>query len=80
MGQSGQDIHMSPHARIILPYSFECKRVQRLNIYKAIQQAKANAKEGITPAVVFRKNRMQQWIAIPFEKFLQLVGDKEEGG
>lgn len=57
--EGGQDIKLSPAAAKVIPYSFECKRQQSLGIYRAIQQAKINSK-GKTPAVVFRKNHMQQ--------------------
>lgn len=58
--QQGQDIKMSPAARKLIPYSFECKRQESLNIYRSIEQCKKNCKQGITPAVVFRKNHMEQ--------------------
>lgn len=34
----------------------ECKRVENLNIYKAIEQAQADAKSDELPAVFHRKN------------------------
>ena len=57
--EGGQDIKLSPAAAKVIPYSFECKRQKTLNIYNAIAQSKLNCK-GKTPAVVFRKNHMQQ--------------------
>lgn len=39
----------------------ECKRVEKLNIYDAIEQSKKDAKEGEIPCVMFRKNR-GKWI------------------
>lgn len=39
----------------------ECKRVERLNIYEAMQQAKRDAGDGETPAVFHRKNR-EGWL------------------
>lgn len=56
--QHGQDLKLSPAARRLIPYSFECKRQQTLGIYRAIEQAKANSKT-YTPVIVFRKNRME---------------------
>ncbi|MBC8388819.1 MAG: hypothetical protein H8E13_12315 [Actinobacteria bacterium] len=55
MGSQGEDLFLSPAARKQIPYSFEIKRQERLNIYKSIEQAEKNTKIGC-PAVVFKKN------------------------
>ena len=34
MGMTGEDIVLTPHAKKVLPYSFECKNVEKLNIWK----------------------------------------------
>ena len=31
MGVTGEDIVLTPHARTLLPYSFECKNVEKIN-------------------------------------------------
>ena len=35
MGESGEDIKLSPAARKVIPYSFECKNQDRLNIWES---------------------------------------------
>jgi len=77
MGQSGEDVQLSPAARKTYPYSIECKNVEKLNIWKAIDQCEGNA-EGHTPLVVFKKNRRQAYAAIPFEHLMELLGVKNE--
>ncbi len=52
MGEKGKDVKDDR-----LPYSIECKNVEKLNLWKAWQQAKDNLFEGDTPVVVFTKNR-----------------------
>lgn len=50
----------------------ECKRNERLNVYDAISQAKADAKDGEIPVVMWRKNNCE-WLAItPLEDFIEL--------
>lgn len=39
----------------------ECKRVEKLNLYDAIEQAKRDTKEGQIPAVFHRKNN-HKWL------------------
>jgi|TARA_B110000908_G_C10268015_1_gene466769 hypothetical protein len=72
MGQSGEDIQLSPLARTKIPYSFECKNQERLNIWAAIEQAEANASE-YAPAIVFTRNRTKTYVAIPLEEFVDLI-------
>ena len=74
MGADGEDILLSPAARKIYPYSVECKHVEKLSIWKAIDQCIANAKHHI-PAVIFRKNHREAYVAIPLEHFMELISE-----
>lgn len=73
MGASGEDILMSPAAQDAIPFSFEAKCVERLNIYAALEQARSNCPLTRVPAVVFRKNHFDAHVAIPWETFLELL-------
>jgi Holliday junction resolvase len=55
----------------------ECKRVEKLNIYNAISQAKADAKEEEMPAVFHRKNNCEWLVTMPFEYFMQIYKESE---
>ena len=45
MGMPGEDIILSPSAKKLIPYSFECKNTERLNLWKAIEQANDNCED-----------------------------------
>ncbi len=75
MGQSGEDIQLSPLARTKIPFSFECKNQERLNIWSAIEQAESNASE-YAPAIVFKRNRTKTYVAIQIEDFINLIKNK----
>ena len=75
MGMPGEDIVLSPAARKVIPYSFECKNVERLQFWSAVEQCEANCKENISPAIVIKKNRKDPMVAIPLDVFLGLVGE-----
>lgn len=77
MGQCGEDILFSPLARRIYPYSIECKNVEKINIWEAIDQARSNAGK-YTPAVAFSKNNEEIWMAIPLKDFLRFFKNKED--
>lgn len=72
MGAPGEDLLLSPAARKVYPYSFECKNVEKLNIWQAINQARENA-GAHTAAVVFSKNNEETMIALPLEHLLELI-------
>ncbi len=73
-GVAKSDVHNS------LGYEFECKRVERLNIFNAIEEAERHASQAHSiPAVVFRRNRMVgSYVAIPDWHFKELVKKARE--
>ena len=75
MGMAGEDIVLSPAARRKIPFSFECKNVERLSFWATVEQCENNCKEGVSPAIVVKKNRKDPMVAIPLDVFLGLVGE-----
>ena len=72
MGDSGEDIQLSPAARKIIPYSIECKNQEKLNIWSALEQAEDNSKES-TPVLIFKRNRSKTYAVIEFKEFVELI-------
>lgn len=70
MGASGEDLLLSPAARAAVPFSIECKNVESLNIWKALEQAGGRKHP---PLVVFRRNKTATHVALPFDVFLELL-------
>lgn len=54
----------------------ECKRVERLNIYDAITQAKADAK-GEIPTVFHRKDRCEWLVTMTLDDWIELYKRSE---
>lgn len=50
----------------------ECKRVEKLNLEKAMEQAKNDANPEELPAVFHRKNREEWLVTMPFDSWIQL--------
>ena len=73
MGQSGIDINLSYKGRSFFPFSIECKNVEKLNIWKAFEQAESNCYEDTIPAVIHSKNRSKILITMEFDKFLEII-------
>lgn len=55
----------------------ECKRVERLNIYDAMTQAKADKRDMEIPIVCHRKNNCGWLVTLEFEDFMRIY--KESG-
>ena len=77
MGENGEDIKLSPAAKRIIPYSFECKNQERLSIWEALNQAEENCEDRV-PILVFKRNRSKTYAVIEFDSFLNLIGEDND--
>jgi hypothetical protein len=87
MGESGQDIKLSPAARKLIPFSFECKNVEKLNVWAAFEQAvtnctKINKKTSspMEPLLIMKKNRRQPLAVIDAKYLLELISGRKKNG
>lgn len=63
----------SPDVVTSLPFHVECKRMERLALWRALAQAQADS--GERPAVVFHRTNRHPWVAIlAAEDLLALLG------
>ena len=74
MGDSGEDILLSPAARRLFPFSVECKNQEKLNIWSALEQAENNS-ENHTPLVIFKRNRTKTYAVLEFDELLKLLNE-----
>jgi len=72
MGASGEDLLLSPAARRTFPVTVEAKNVERINIWAAIRQAETHATKGVTPVVIFSRNRCGTYACVPAYELLSL--------
>jgi len=73
MGAGGEDLIMARAARQKFPFSVECKNVEKLNVWEAYEQAKANC-GSYEPIVVMKKNHKKPLVVIDAENFIKLIG------
>lgn len=50
----------------------ECKHVERLNIYDAMEQSKRDARKGELPVVFHKKNRKEWLVTMPLIEWIKL--------
>lgn len=74
MGANGEDIQLSAAARLVLPFSFEAKNQERINVWSALQQSRANAPHKTDPVVVVKKNKEKPHVLISWDLFQRLIG------
>lgn len=73
MGAGGTDVLLSQQAQEVFPFATECKNVEAFNIWAALVQAEANAKEHQAGLVVFKRNSTEVYAALRFEVLMQLI-------
>lgn len=72
MGSGGEDIMLSKDARSKIPYSFECKSVQKVAVYKWYAQAVSNSGDR-DAVVVVKQNQHKPLVILDFDKFCELI-------
>lgn len=77
MGASGEDVMLSPRARVLFPYSVECKNVEKLNIWQAYKQASDNS-GGYEPCVFFKRNHHKPLVVVDAEHFIGVVSEQDD--
>ena len=71
-GVTGEDLKLSPAARDLLPIAIECKNVEKLNIWKALEQAESHSAE-FEPVLFFKRNRGKLYAAVDATVLLVLI-------
>lgn len=70
---TGEDVILSPKAKVQIPFAIECKNQERVNVWDAFEQAKTHPKNGETPLLVIARNRTEPLAVISLEAFLKIL-------
>lgn len=73
MGVNGADIQLSSKGKERFPYSVEAKNTEKLNIYKAWDQASQNTEKDTKPILVVKKNHKKPLVVMDMEDFFNLI-------
>ena len=76
MGESGEDLQLSPTARGVLPVQIECKNKARFAIYSIYEQAKRHGE--FEPVLVIKQNHDKPLAVIDVEYLLNLLRKAHE--
>lgn len=72
MGASGEDIMLSPAARMTYPVSIECKSKAKFAGYTIMDQAKANCPKDMEPVAVVKADRRKPLVMVDAEHYFEL--------
>jgi len=75
---NGVDIKLlSDKAYTKFPFSVECKRQEKLNIYDAVEQSIKNKLDNTYPLVVHKKNHKPTLVTLLWSDFLSILSNKK---
>ena len=76
MGQSGEDVQLSPAARKHMPISLECKARKSIAVYSYYSQAVENCPTGLEPVVIIKADRKSPLALVDAEVLLKKMVKK----
>ena len=71
MGDSGEDILLSPAARKLFPFSVECKNQEKVNLWESYKQADDNSGK-YEPIVFIKRNNHKPLVVVDANYFISL--------
>ena len=74
MGETGEDIKLSPAARREIPFSFECKNQEKINIWESLNQAEENSGD-YPPVFIFKRNRSKTYAVLEIDDFIDIINE-----
>ena len=74
MGETGEDIKLSPAARREIPFSFECKTQEKINIWESLNQAEENSGD-YPPVLIFKRNRSKTYAVLEIDDFIDIINE-----
>ena len=74
MGETGEDIKLSPAARRQIPFSFECKNQEKINIWSSLEQAEENSGDS-KPVLIFKRNRSKTYAVLEIDDFIDIINE-----
>ena len=74
MGDSGEDILLSPAAKKLFPFSVECKNQEKLNIWSSLEQTETNAGKH-TPLLIFKRNRSKTYAVLQLDDLMEMLDE-----
>lgn len=76
MGEAGPDVRLDSAARVLFPFTVECKNTEKWNLPAAIEQVRANQYKNTDWLVVLGKNRTTPVAVVELDVFFEILKGK----
>jgi hypothetical protein len=76
MGDTGEDVQLSPAARRYIPFQIECKNKARIAVYAWIKQAREHGDH--EPLVVMKEDNAEPVVVVDAVLFFKMVKELAE--
>lgn len=73
MGANGEDVLLSPAARRLIPYSFECKNLAAFVGYTYLDQAVSNCPKTAKPVAVVKANHKKPVVVMFLDDWIKML-------
>ena len=73
MGANGSDLLLSPAARKLIPYDFECKSLARFVGHSYLEQAVSNCPKNATPVAVVKANHKKPVVIMYLDEWIKTL-------
>ena len=71
MGAGGEDVKLSPHARDLIPFQFECKSLAKVAMYSHYDQANTHGTH--EPVVIIKQNGRKPLAVLDAGAFFDII-------
>jgi hypothetical protein len=78
MGDSGEDVQLSPAARKHIPFQIECKNKSRVSVYAFMEQAREHGPH--EPLVVVKQDDSEPLVVVDAVTFFKLLKKANNNG
>lgn len=74
MGDQGEDVQLSPVARVAIPFQIECKNKRHVSVYTWYQQAKEHGEH--EPLLVIKEDNAAPLVILDAEVFFRILNER----
>lgn len=72
-GQQGTDVVLSDRVKTLFPFSIECKNVENINLWDAIEQAKSNQQKDTEWLLFIKRNNVDPVVVMDCNEFFRIL-------
>ena len=76
MGAGGEDVKLSPHARDLIPFQFECKSLAKVAMYSHYDQAHTHGTH--EPVVIIKQNGRKPLAVLDAAAFFDIISKEHK--